>query len=459
MKACAPIGCDRIYTILGYGQPTFSGIKDMTRLDHLDAYSATARGDGVVTLDMARLAGAVSHFVAEEHAGLTSNHEVLAAIDELLTRGGSERLGGEPGPFEEADPARLLARAHEQEMRRSEELTRQVRLAGGEALSGPTDRQLEESLTRDLLSPRQMVIRRVPAPTILMKHPRVELALANDHVANLDCECYRTSRSNLPVNAIAVGHYLGVKPSGSERELDAAISRAILDLAPEQPIKESDLVLTQYSERGILKGELGQPFFLPDPRDHRGNRIIAIAGMGVPGRFGWPELTVLARAHLVGGAAGQAPPGDRLGGDAILHGSPGRRHQGLDSRSQERHQRGRPERGSPHRAADDLAPRPAADGSRPRRDCQRDSPARRKPPAGNRVRSVRSRAARYLHGERFRARQARAGRRVNQAPPRKNLERDPEPSPTRVTLALEGTSYHFGALTERGLCSRAGRAA
>ena len=39
----------------------------------------------------------------------------------------------------------------------------------------------------------------------------------------------------------------------------------------------------------------GQPFFLPDPRDHRGNRIIAIAGMGVPGRFGWPELTVLAR--------------------------------------------------------------------------------------------------------------------------------------------------------------------
>ena len=92
-----------------------------------------------------------------------------------------------------------------------------------------------------------------------MKHPRVELALANDHVANLDCECYRTSRSNLPVDAIAVGHYLGVKPSGSERELDAAISRAILDLAPEQPIKESDLMLTQYSERGIFKGELGSP--------------------------------------------------------------------------------------------------------------------------------------------------------------------------------------------------------
>ena len=98
-----------------------------------------------------------------------------------------------------------------------------------------------------------------------------------------------------PVDAIAIGHYLGVKPSHMERELDESISRAILDLAPEQPIKESDLVLTQYSERGIIKGELGQPFFLPDPRDHTGKRIIAVAGMGVPGRFGWPELTVLAR--------------------------------------------------------------------------------------------------------------------------------------------------------------------
>ena len=118
-----------------------------------------------------------------------------------------------------------------------------------------------------------------------------------------------------PVDAIAVGHYLGVKPTGCERELDEAISRAILGIPPGQELKESELVLTQYSERGILKGELGQPFFLPDPRDPTGKRILVIAGMGVPGRFGMPELTVLARElcwsvgrlgkrHLVIGSVG-----------------------------------------------------------------------------------------------------------------------------------------------------------
>ena len=128
-----------------------------------------------------------------------------------------------------------------------------------------------------------------------MKHPKVELSLVNAKIAYLEYDRYRTRRSQNPVDAIAIGHYLGVKPSHMERELDESISRAILDLAPQQPIKESDLILTQYSERGIIKGELGQPFFLPDPRDHTGNRIIAVAGMGVPGRFGFPELTVLAR--------------------------------------------------------------------------------------------------------------------------------------------------------------------
>ena len=46
---------------------------------------------------------------------------------------------------------------------------------------------------------------------------------------------------------------------------------------------------------------MGQPFFLDDPRtrddDGRAgaDRLIAIAGMGYAGRFGTPELTVLAR--------------------------------------------------------------------------------------------------------------------------------------------------------------------
>jgi pimeloyl-ACP methyl ester carboxylesterase len=444
----APKGLDRIHAIQGYGQATYCGIKDFNRLDHLDAYSATGRGDGVVTLDMARLDGAANYFVAEEHAGLTSNHEVLAAIDELLARGCTERLGADPGPFEDVRTAQLLAQAHEQDMRRSEEWTRQVRLAGGEASSLPSDRHLEESLTRDLLSPRQIITKRPPSPSIMMKHPRVEIALANDRIATLDCDRYRTRRSDLPVDAIAVGHYLGVKPSGSERELDAAISRAILDLAPEQPIKESDLVLTQYSERGILKGELGQPFFLPDPRDHTGNRIIAIAGMGVPGRFGWPELTVLAREliwsvgrlgkrHLaiasVGTRFSTVPLADAI--KAWIRGLKNAVTGAIESEA--RHIERLTILLQDPRLME--AAHDAILGEIRQLEDRRRLEIEFEPFSLEQLNVFMERG--------FKRDEQELAEELTRRRLRKNLERDPEPSPTRVTLGLEGSSYHFGALT------------
>ena len=107
----------------------------------------------------------------------------------------------------------------------------------------------------------------------------------------------------IPVDAIAVGHYIGVKPVAAEKALDQAISDKLRSKvgATNTLLEEADLLLTQFTERGIIRGELGQPFFLDDPRtrdddDGAGpDRLIAIAGMGYAGRFGTPELTVLAR--------------------------------------------------------------------------------------------------------------------------------------------------------------------
>ena len=104
-----------------------------------------------------------------------------------------------------------------------------------------------------------------------------------------------------PIDAISVGHYLGVKPQDAELALDKAISPALPGKvgAKKGDVSEADRLLTQYTARGIIRGELGQPFFLADPRkDASGqsvNRTVAVAGMGVPGRFGEPELTVTVR--------------------------------------------------------------------------------------------------------------------------------------------------------------------
>ena len=320
-----------VFAILGYGQPTFCGIKDLKKLDDLGAYAANYRGDGVVSLDLAQLDWVAedqrlnnTYLVADEHAGLPSNPDVLGAIDELLTTGKTDHLGraGELAPDQDSTASeseggdadermngaartviptgrrnawQVLNLQHHMELGRTDELTRQVRLAGDDRIAGPSDRQVEEYLTRDILSPGQVAVRRVERTPLPLNHPKVQLAIACQQIATMDYDKVGAPDGKLPVDALAVGHYLGVRPAGSERELDEAISRAILKVPPGQKLKDSDLVLTQYSERGILRGELSHPFFLPDPRDPTGNRIIAVVGMGIPGRFGMPELTVLAR--------------------------------------------------------------------------------------------------------------------------------------------------------------------
>ena len=122
--------------------------------------------------------------------------------------------------------------------------------------------------------------------------PPIEIGLVLGEI-----DAFTVPASHWPVDAVAVGHYLGVKPYGAERALDEAISahhhRRGNGERPSRP-----LLLTQLAQRGVIRGDVGQPFFLPDPRRRRGGdgeRVIAVVGMGPPGRFGEGELTVLAR--------------------------------------------------------------------------------------------------------------------------------------------------------------------
>ena len=95
----------------------------------------------------------------------------------------------------------------------------------------------------------------------------------------------------LPIDAVSVGHYVGVSPQAGELAMDKAVSRAIL--GTDEELSPSELILTQYTERGLLRGDLGTTFFLPMKGE--ADRVLAVAGMGVVGRCGTPELTVLVR--------------------------------------------------------------------------------------------------------------------------------------------------------------------
>ena len=79
-------------------------------------------------------------------------------------------------------------------------------------------------------------------------------------------------------------------PQAAEAAIDAAIS----NLRDGDEVPETERVINSLTNRGVLGGRLGEVFLLPDPRGKR-EALIALAGMGEPGRFGVPELTVLAR--------------------------------------------------------------------------------------------------------------------------------------------------------------------
>lgn len=90
-----------------------------------------------------------------------------------------------------------------------------------------------------------------------------------------------------------VGHYIGVLPQNAERALDFALS----NLRPDTK-DDSRLILTDLTQRGAIRGALGDVVFFPWP----GRGHIVLAGMGRLGTFKEPQLRMLAGsvAHTIG---------------------------------------------------------------------------------------------------------------------------------------------------------------
>jgi hypothetical protein len=295
-----------------------------------------------------------TYYVREDHGNLSASQQVLRALDSLLASGATGDLHTSlkearaessrarslsPGPqaARESDAAegrRLeeqLEACREQDevtlrnsMRRMTTSRAMSRPAGTDDEAGgtrgpadgeeseaiapsPEERKVEETITRGFLAFRgdeaaadDDYFESDP----LIEHAQIEIGLAYGQIESIDYDAVRSARrregdGNRPVDAVAVGHYIGVHPSAAELGLDRSISAALLAETRNDPgakipaVDKADLLLTQYMERGVIHGKLGQPFILPDPRAPRAagrvERVIAVAGMGEPGRFGAPE--------------------------------------------------------------------------------------------------------------------------------------------------------------------------
>jgi pimeloyl-ACP methyl ester carboxylesterase len=312
-KALRPaVDLERMVYIAGQNVPTFVSV-DTAHLDEPGAYGLSRAGDGRVSHTMGRLARGrreVTTFYADaSHGDLTSHRSVLEALDDLLRTGTTDRLATSFTELSRHDeePGAVRAEHDSQADRELESLlnriaTRENALTAprrgsdgsAEAAAPPPRvssqvRELEDNMLRDFLGGTEAAavatgpVERPRAPTPTIKIVLGERDIARAHES--------TDEDDPPVDVIAVGHYTGVKPQAAELALDNALSAAL------SHGRTGDGVLTELTLRGTISGGLGQPFFLDDPRDQSEGRrrIVCIAGLGIPGRFGPGDLTVVVR--------------------------------------------------------------------------------------------------------------------------------------------------------------------
>jgi hypothetical protein len=293
---------ERMVYVAGANQPTLGDV-DGTRLLDRGAYQATFKGDGRVPHALGLLDGVPTWYVEEDHGALARNRDVLATIDDLLETGRTRGLMASP-PAMRADPQTAMQQLEAREAADEREIEGYLhRTRSSRTLDTPAsdyisadERVVEDLLTRGFLSAPDEDD--APPPPRKARtgtaRPRLTLSLVSGGIQDAGTD---DGDDDLPVDAIAVGHYRDVKPTAAELAVDRAISAALRGKTA-GTIAERDLLITQLTERGTIAGGLAQPFIIRDPRvgaDSGRIRVIALAGMGTPGSFGAPELAVLVR--------------------------------------------------------------------------------------------------------------------------------------------------------------------
>lgn len=332
------VDLDRMFYIAGYNRVTADNIVDLSNLASTDAYSYSLDGDGTVphVLGFLKKNGKQipTYFADAKHGALPNHESVIGAVPELLESGVCSLPSTNPGrarSITSAAAVNAADRAFQTDQIRLKQIVQMTRARTRGAADDPektpvsTDEKDGEAIILDsfvsdperarasvgdttvplpsdsepLLPPSrvtdadQTLARVAAAPAA---SATITIGLIKGGIDSID-----TSPDGEVIDAIAVGHYFGVRPQAAERALDVAISGAYLaeksgdkgKRKSSDPVPESELLLTLLTDRGHIPGNLGEPFILPDPR--RAGRIIVLAGMGTPGHFGVPELTVLAQ--------------------------------------------------------------------------------------------------------------------------------------------------------------------
>jgi pimeloyl-ACP methyl ester carboxylesterase len=307
----------RMHYIAGYNRHTNDDILDWKRLDALSGYNSSLNGDGTVPHKLGFLEQdgkrIPTWFVEEEHSALPNNTEVISATSLLLIKDDCNL----PKTF----PSSRGVRANRVAVQAAVEMVRS-RMAEDDSRfativeqlkfqsrgAEPTDQRavsaLEieagEILVRSFLSVSKQDSTKAPAGKLSPDKPnkpdtaerpdkadrsprKIQIAILMADITDIPA----MAKNVPPVDAVAVGHYNGVSPQHAELSLDRMIS------GWKKGDSDDKLLLTAMNTRGSIPSQLGQNYMLPDPSHPE--RLAVLVGMGNPGRFARPELSVAVR--------------------------------------------------------------------------------------------------------------------------------------------------------------------
>ena len=271
-----PADDGRLVQVVGFGQPTLSGLTDPSRVRERDAYRASYAGDGRVLLDLwpssGRRAGQgqpiPTYYVKENHGTLTANEQVLSALDELLETGATSLLDDRL-PAEEdlrRDARNSLRKAGEQCAASLGQRVERLRIRAARDTSAGVgyvtfdERSAEELITRDVLS---LPVRAQAANLEMPPPAKIELAIGHRLIHDHDltpATCRSTPSRSATTSRSSRGRRAPARPCHQRRP--AAGRRSQGQRRGGAGLGDPDPVHRTWHHPRRARA----PFFLPDPR-------------------------------------------------------------------------------------------------------------------------------------------------------------------------------------------------
>ena len=329
----------RMVYVAGYNKRTLAGINDSTQLGADAGYFLSLKGDGTVPHNLGLLPGVTTFYVDEEHQSLPANARVQAAMTELLQTGNlkdetflfkglSDQFAGERGAGE--DQSSLLAgEAARRSLKEQQALTLRNALVARSVCDSQTISPEEQALAdvdrrittpcrspspptapalsyfqaRPILTPlagnAPPTAAPAPAPpaSAALPLPRtsIRVRVVEARIAQL---APNAVAGEAPVDCIAVGHYLRVRPTGAEHDIDTDHLPPLFQSAPARSLHRRRsgapaIPRSRHSARRSWRALLPARPARPDTNP----ACSPSCGMGPTGQFGLPEPIRSSRAR------------------------------------------------------------------------------------------------------------------------------------------------------------------